>query len=119
MGSLHFRYVGPQDFELLRVWHRRSHVLEWWPDEHDPGVRGIDQFLASPEQLDRGIGTRLIRDFVSMLFEDSRVTRVQVDPEPRNARAIRCYEKVGFRTVREIVTPDGSAVLMYMDSPES
>jgi len=160
---MRFRHVGPQDFALLREWHRRPHVLEWWPepptdqdladycdsditrtsrfyiallddsplgfiqsyspieghaegwwlDEHDPGVRGIDQFLANPEQLNVGLGTRLIRDFVSMLFEDPTITRIQVDPEPRNARAIRCYEKVGFRAVREVITPDGPAVLMY------
>jgi RimJ/RimL family protein N-acetyltransferase len=40
---------------------------------------------------------------------------VQADPSPLNARAIRCYETAGFRRVREIVTPDGPAVLMHRD----
>lgn len=87
----------------------------WWPDEKDPGVRGIDQFLARPEQLGRGLGTSMIRAFVQYLFADPDVTRIQTDPSPRNRRAIRCYEKAGFRAVAEIDTPDGRALLMLCD----
>ena len=87
----------------------------WWEDETDPGVRGTDQFLCDESLLGRGIGTRLVAAFVDHLFADSRVTRVQTDPSPRNARAIRCYEKAGFRRVREIDTPDGRALLMVVD----
>ena len=43
------------------------------------------------------------------------VTRVQVDPAPDNARAIRCYEKAGFRADSVIDTPDGKALIMYWD----
>ncbi len=87
----------------------------WWLDEHDPGVRGIDQFLAHEDQLGRGLGTAMVRAFVARLFADPAVTRVQVDPSPENGRAIRCYEKAGFRAVGEIDTPDGPALLMYCD----
>ena len=87
----------------------------WWPEERDPGVRGIDQFLANPEQLDRGIGTAMIRSFVQQLFRDPAVTRIQTDPSPRNRRAIRCYEKVGFRPLGEVDTPDGPALLMVCE----
>jgi RimJ/RimL family protein N-acetyltransferase len=91
------------------------HREGWWLDEHDPGVRGIDQFLADADQLGRGLGTAMVRAFVAQLFADSVVTRVQTDPAPANRRAIRCYEKAGFRPVRELDTPDGRALLMYAD----
>ena len=94
-----------------------SHADGWWLDEHDPGVHGIDQFLADGDRLGRGLGTRMVRAFVDRLFEDPAVTRVQTDPSPGNRRAIRCYEKAGFRAVREIDTPDGRALLMYQDRP--
>jgi RimJ/RimL family protein N-acetyltransferase len=87
----------------------------WWPDERDPGVRGIDQFLAHPEQLGRGLGTAMVRAFVEHLFADPAVTRIQTDPSPRNSRAIRSYEKAGFHRVGEIDTPDGPALLMVCD----
>jgi aminoglycoside 6'-N-acetyltransferase Ib len=90
----------------------------WWPDERDPGVRGIDQFLANPEQLGHGLGTAMVRAFVRLLFTDPAVTRVQTDPSPGNSRAIRCYEKAGFRAMGEVDTPDGPALLMVCDRPE-
>lgn len=91
----------------------------WWLSEHDPGVRGIDQFLADGERLGQGIGTAMVSAFVAKLFANTDVTRVQTDPVPSNGRAIRCYEKAGFRAVQEVDTPDGRALLMYADRPAS
>ena len=89
----------------------------WWPDEHDPGVRGIDQFLADVHRLGQGLGTQMVREFVQFLFKDRAVTGIQADPAPSNLRAIRCYEKAGFRRVGVINTPDGAAMLMIMERP--
>ena len=89
----------------------------WWENERDPGVRGIDQFLAHAEQLGRGLGTAMVRAFVAALFADPGVTRIQTDPAPENRRAIRCYEKAGFRVLGEVDTPDGRAVLMTCERP--
>lgn len=91
----------------------------WWEDEQDPGVRGIDQFLAHSEQLGRGLGTEMVRAFVQHLFADPSVTRIQTDPSPENRRAIHCYEKAGFHPVGEVDTPDGRALLMVCDRAES
>ena len=90
----------------------------WWEDERDPGVRGIDQFLAHPEQLGQGLGTAMVRAFVRCLFADPAVTRIQTDPSPENGRAIRCYEKAGFRASAVVDTPDGPALLMFCDREE-
>lgn len=84
----------------------------WWEDETDPGVRGIDQSLANPRQLNKGLGTRLVRTLVEHLFVDPSVTKIQTDPAPNNHRAIRCYEKAGFVQYGVITTPDGPAVYM-------
>jgi aminoglycoside 6'-N-acetyltransferase-1b/aminoglycoside 6'-N-acetyltransferase-2 len=87
----------------------------WWEDITDPGVRGIDQFLCEASDLGRGLGTRMVKTLVARLFEDPAVTRIQTDPRPENARAIRCYEKAGFRAVGRITTPDGAALYMVQD----
>lgn len=87
----------------------------WWPGETDPGARGIDQFLADETRLGQGLGTAMVRAFVDRLLADPAVTTVQTDPDPRNGRAIRCYEKAGFRRVREVETPDGRASLMLVE----
>jgi aminoglycoside 6'-N-acetyltransferase-1b len=54
----------------------------------------------------------MVRAFVQFLFADPAVTRIQTDPTPENRRAIRCYEKAGFRAIGEVNTPDGRALLM-------
>ena len=61
----------------------------WW-EETDPGVRGIDQSLANASQLGKGLGTKLVRALVELLFNDPEVTKIQTDPSPSNLRAIRC-----------------------------
>lgn len=85
---------------------------DFWPDETDPGARGCDQFIGEGDLLGRGLGTHLVRTLVETIFRDSAVTRIQTDPSPDNARAIRCYEKAGFRPARVVTTPDGPALLM-------
>lgn len=84
----------------------------WWPDETDPGARGIDQFLANEEDLGRGMGGAMVRSLLARLFADPAVTKVQTDPAPDNARAIRACEKAGFTRVGVVDTPDGAAMLM-------
>jgi RimJ/RimL family protein N-acetyltransferase len=93
------------------------HDQGWWRDEHDPGVRGIDQFIADPDRLGQGLGAAMVRGFAAHLFADPAVTRVQTDPDPANVAAIRCYEKAGFRAAGEVDTPDGRALLMYAERP--
>ena len=91
----------------------------WWEGETDPGVRGIDQFLGDGDSLGKGLGTRLVAAFLRKLFEDPDVTRVQTDPAPDNVRAIRCYEKAGFRAIGPIVTPNGPALYMVAERPRA
>ena len=47
----------------------------WWEEETDPGVRGIDQSLANASQLGKGLGTKLVRALVELLFNDPRSRR--------------------------------------------
>ena len=91
------------------------HAAGWWLEVTDPNVRGVDQFLANEDQLNQGIGTAMTSAFVDMLFADPAVSYIQTDPEPDNLRAIRCYEKSGFRIVGRIDTPAGPSVLMHRE----
>jgi RimJ/RimL family protein N-acetyltransferase len=106
---------GDREIGYIQSYVVRGSGDGWWADETDPGARGIDQFLADADQLGRGLGTAMVRAFVTRLFDDPAVTKIQTDPDPRNARAIRCYERSGFRAVREVDTPDGRALLMIVN----
>lgn len=79
------------------------------------GTRGLDQFVADPEMVGRGHGSAFIRAFSDELLK-AGAPRIVLDPQPTNARAIRAYEKAGFRRTSEIDTPDGRALLMVRDA---
>ncbi len=72
---------------------------------------GMDIFLVASAQ-GRGAGTDAVRTLARHLVHDLGHHRLIIDPAADNARAIRCYEKVGFRPVgimREYERgPDGS-----------
>lgn len=91
----------------------------WWEEETDPGARGIDQFLGNAQQLNQGLGTAMVQAFTELLFTDPTVTKIQTDPSPNNARAIRCYSKAGFVAVRPVMTPDGLSLLMLKQRPQT
>ncbi len=113
-----FAYLDAEPVGYIQVYHVLGADPEWWTEETDPGARGIDQFLANAEQLGQGLGSSMVRQFVASLFADPDVTQVQTDPSPNNARAIRAYEKAGFRRVAEVITPDGPALLMRVQRAE-
>lgn len=89
----------------------------WWMGFTDPTVRGIDQFIGEPDLVNRGLGTAMVRAFCDRLFADPTVTAIQLDPDPANTRAIRCYEKAGFQPIGLVETPDGTAYLMRLTRP--
>ena len=82
-------------------------------EENDPDYRhaSIDLFVATAWQ-GRGYGTEALRTVARHLFEERGHHRLTIDPSAGNERAIRAYEKVGFRRVgvmREYERgPDGS-----------
>lgn len=96
----------------------QCYPLTAWPEAglgpQPHGTRGIDQFIGEPDMVDRGHGSAFIRSFVDNLIA-SGTPRVITDPDPENPRAIRAYEKAGFRRDREVDTTDGRALLMVRD----
>jgi len=78
-------------------------------------TRGIDLFIGWAEMIDRGHGSILIRAFVDSIFATG-TPRAVTDPDPGNHRALRVYEKAGFRKDRLVETPDGRALLMVRDA---
>jgi aminoglycoside 6'-N-acetyltransferase len=79
------------------------------------GACGIDQFIGEPDMIDRGHGSAFIRTFIERLL-GAGTPRILTDPDPVNTRAIRAYEKAGFRGDRFLDTPEGGALLMVRNA---
>ena len=108
-------YLGSEPIGFIQSYLAVETEDGWWIGNADPGVLGIDQFIAEPARLGQGLGAVMASQFAAMLFRDAAVSRIQVDPHPDNLRAIRCYEKAGFRSRGLVITPDGPALLMSLD----
>jgi aminoglycoside 6'-N-acetyltransferase len=67
-------------------------------DEPDYRHAGIDIFMSSRFQ-GRGLGTDAVRTLARYLLEVRGHHRLTIDPATANVRAIRAYEKVGFKPV--------------------
>lgn len=63
-------------------------------------VYGTDQFIGEVKYWNKGIGTLLVTSMVKFLVEHKKADRVVMDPQTRNTRAIKCYEKCGFKKVK-------------------
>jgi RimJ/RimL family protein N-acetyltransferase len=76
----------------------------------EEGAAGVDLFIADSALTGRGVGTALLRQFVSeVVFADPAVTYCIADPELDNRASVRAFEKAGFRVVKEFRDPgDGN-----------
>lgn len=73
---------------------------------------GIDLFLGEEGLLNRGMGTQALQAFLAQITERYPRSYFVIDPDPQNTRAIRCYEKVGFRYVETVLNEEGKPAYM-------
>src|SRR5882757_4689534 len=84
---------------VVEVDHGVAGAIQY-AEEHDPNYRhaGIDIFLSGDMQ-GQGIGSEAVWLLARFLIEERKHHRLTIDPAAANTRAIRCYERVGFRRV--------------------
>lgn len=69
---------------------------------------GLDLFIGNPAYLNKGLGAQLIKEFIQFVQTlEPQCTTIIIDPAPDNIRAIKCYEKVGFKKIGLFATPYG------------
>lgn len=94
------------------------HLEDDHPYNDQPfGTLGLDLSIGEPDLIGVGHGSALLRQFIDELFAEG-TPRVIIDPDPANARAIRAYEKAGFRPIGERHSVYGHVLLMARDNEE-
>lgn len=68
----------------------------------DDIVYGMDQFIGESDYWGKGIGTEYIKMIFEFLRKRKNANAVILDPHKNNARAIRAYEKAGFKIIKEL-----------------
>lgn len=80
-------------------WYCVEDEADWYPGvDIPPGTVAIDLAIGDPAYLDRGLGHRLVLEFVHHVLRPAAPDspEVWIDPDPRNVRAISAYQKAGF-----------------------
>ncbi|PGM91377.1 GNAT family N-acetyltransferase [Bacillus cereus] len=68
--------------------------------EESQNVWGMDQFIGEPLFLGKGIGTKLVQAAITYIMKEVGAEAIAMDPKVNNERAIKCYEKCGFKKVK-------------------
>ena len=61
------------------------------------GTYGLDLFIGEEKWLDKGLGSKILVSFM----DEIGARRYVIDPSIKNKRAVRCYQKAGFKIIRE------------------
>jgi aminoglycoside 6'-N-acetyltransferase len=95
-------------------------VRQWWDVGIGRSAAGIDYLIGEPGSRGQGLGTAMIRSFVTdIVFAHHRAwSQVCASPYAANVASVRALEKAGFRRVGTFNDGDQNlAVVMAIDRP--
>jgi len=102
LGRVHDELIGPTDGTVTFGIEADGQLIGCiqYVEEDDPDYRhaGIDIFI-HPTWQGRGLGSDAVRTLARHLIDDRGHHRLTIDPAAHNERAIRAYQRVGFRPV--------------------
>lgn len=93
IAELEGRPVG-----FIQIINPAQEETHYWGDIPE-GYRAIDIWIGSKEDLGKGYGTEMMRQALTKCFQDPEVKKVLIDPLASNLRAIKFYERIGFRFI--------------------
>jgi aminoglycoside 6'-N-acetyltransferase len=113
--------VDDQPVGYIQYWFVGHHQNATWIADHPwlaelpADAVGVDLSIGDPDKLAQGIGSGALRTFAEQLVQQGHRTIV-IDPDPSNARAVRAYEKAGFRAVPRLLGRTGDTLIMQYES---
>lgn len=96
-------YAGDEDAVALEPWLARV----------PKGALGVDIFVGDPSAVGKGTGSAALAAFCRRLFA-AGAPHLIIDPDAANLRAVRCYEKAGFRPYDRHVSEKETTLLMEL-----
>lgn len=110
-------YIGYLDHTPMSYWESywaaRDRIGEYYDAE--PADQGIHLLIGPPEYLGEGYGAPLVAAMTAFQFQHHETRRIVTEPDVRNERAIRVFEKCGFERRGEVELPDKTGLLMICE----
>ena len=116
--------LGGEPVGYIQYWFVSHHQNEEWIRDHPwlaelpSETVGVDLSIGDAALLSRGIGSAAVRRFARGLHDEG-LGPIIIDPDPANARAVRAYEKAGFRPVPHLMGRTGGDVLIMQFDPNT
>ena len=107
VGYIQYWFIGHHQNETWLVDHP-------WLAELPEETIGVDLSIGEPGLLSRGLGSAALAAFTRTLYDKGHRVIV-IDPDPANVRAVRAYERAGFRAVPHLVGLTGETLIMQYD----
>jgi len=104
----------------IQYWFVGHHQNETWIADHPwlaelpADTIGVDLSIGDGDKLSKGIGSEALRAFCEDLVRKGHRTIV-IDPDPANGRAVRAYEKAGFRAIPHLRGKTADALIMQYE----
>ena len=105
--------VNGEPVAYIQSWMPSKHPDLPWQHRMTPTTRGIDITIGDPALLGKGLGSMIVKQFSAKLFMEG-ATRLVIDPDITNARAIAAYKKAGFKPYDTYETAEGTDLLMEL-----
>ena len=119
-----FFSVDGEPAGYIQYWFIGHHQNETWIADHPwlaelpSDAVGVDLTIGEEHLLSRGIGSEVLRLFTKRLASEGHRTII-IDPDPANGRAVRAYEKAGYRAIPRLSGRTGDTLIMQYDPNET
>lgn len=115
-------HIDGEDLGYIQAWKPEDHLFDpWlndapWMADLPKAAIGIDLAIGDITRLSQGLGTMVLKGFVAKLNREGHQT-ITIDPDSKNLRAVRAYEKAGFCAMPEFLGKTGDILLMQYEGP--
>lgn len=103
---------------MIEIINPAEEETHYW-GEVGPGLRAIDIWIGEEDDLGRGHGTQMMTLAMERCFADPSVTAILIDPLASNTRAIRFYQRLGFRPVERRTFQRDECLVHRLDRPSA
>ena len=95
---------GKQELLIIKCDNKDIGLVQIYA--YDEDTYEYDLFIGEEKYLDKGIGTIIVNKVNNCIHDKYRVSSIILRPFKRNIRAIKCYEKCGFKNINEYLGKD-------------
>jgi RimJ/RimL family protein N-acetyltransferase len=109
--------VDSEPVGYIQYWFIGHHQNAIWIADHPwlaelpSDAVGVDLSIGAPDKLSQGIGSAVLHDFSERLLAQGHRTII-IDPDPENQRAVRAYERAGYRAIPRLLGRTGDTLIM-------